>query len=79
MKIIGLYMAMLFISPACLALSSPGEKHKTTNLTHVISDYRISLASLPLDYSLLEKKQLSGVMLQRYNLNSQAWSPRGLC
>lgn len=78
MKIRTLYMGMLFISPACLALSSPGEMSKTTNLTHVISDYRISLASLPLDYSLLEKKQLPGVMLQRYNLNSQAWSPQGV-
>ncbi len=78
MKIRVLYMAMLFISPACLALSSPGEKYKTTNLTHVISDYRMSLAALPLDYSLLEKKQLPGVMLQRYNLNSQAWSPQGV-
>ncbi|WP_273908547.1 PhoPQ-activated protein PqaA family protein [Enterobacter bugandensis] len=78
MKIRLLYMAMLFISPACLALSSPGEKYKTTNLTHVISDYRMSLAALPLDYSLLEKKQLPSVMLQRYNLNSQAWSPQGV-
>lgn len=78
MKIITLYLAMLFISPACLALSSPGEKYKTTNLTHVISDYRMSLAALPLDYSLLEKKQLPGVMLQRYSLNSQAWSPQGV-
>ncbi len=78
MKIRTLYLAMLFISPACLALSSPGEKYKTTNLTHVISDYRMSLAALPLDYSLLEKKQLPGVMLQRYSLNSQAWSPQGV-
>ncbi|HBZ8586307.1 TPA: PhoPQ-regulated protein [Salmonella enterica subsp. enterica] len=78
MKIRALYMAMLFISPACLALSSPGEKYRTTNLTHVISDYRMSLAALPLDYYLLEKKQLPGVMLQRYNLNSQAWSPQGV-
>ncbi|QGH61375.1 PhoPQ-activated protein PqaA family protein [Serratia proteamaculans] len=78
MKIRVLYMAMLFISPACLALSSPGEKYKTTNLTHVISDYRMSLAALPLDYSPLENKQLPGVMLQRYNLNSQAWSPQGV-
>ncbi|SCC04246.1 PhoPQ-activated protein PqaA family protein [Kosakonia oryziphila] len=78
MKIRALYMAMLFISPTCLALSSPGEKYKTTDLTHVISDYRISLAALPLDYSLLEKKQLPGVMLQRYNLNSQEWSPQGV-
>lgn len=78
MKIRALYMAILFISPACLALSSPGEKYKTTNLTHVISDYRMSLAALPLDYSLLENKQLPGVMLQRYKLNSQAWSPQGV-
>jgi len=78
MKIKRLYLAMLFISPACLALSSPGEKYETTNLTHVISDYRISLASFPLDYSLLEKKHLPGVMLQRYNLNSQSWSPQGV-
>jgi PhoPQ-activated pathogenicity-related protein len=78
MKISRLYLAMLFISPACLALSSPGEKYKTTNLTHVISDYRLSLASLPLDYSLLEKKRLPGVMLQRYSLNSQTWSPQNV-
>jgi len=72
-----LYLAMLFISPACLALSA-GEHNKDTRLTHVISDYRMSLAALPLDYSLLEKIQLPGVMLQRYNLNSQAWSPQGV-
>ncbi|EBA4960068.1 PhoPQ-regulated protein [Salmonella enterica] len=78
MKIRTLYLAMLFISPACLALSSPGEKYKTTNLTHVISDYRMSLAALPLDYSLLEKKQLPSVRLQRYSLNSQTWSPQGV-
>ncbi|WP_158785387.1 PhoPQ-activated pathogenicity-related family protein [Pantoea sp. BAV 3049] len=77
MKIRILYLAMLFISPACLALSA-GEYNKNTSLTHVISDYRMSLAALPLDYSLLEKKQLPGVMLQRYNLNSQAWSPQGV-
>jgi PhoPQ-activated pathogenicity-related protein len=77
MKIRTLSMAVLFISPACLALSA-GENNKNTNLTHVISDYRISLASLPLDYSLVEKKQLPGVMLQRYNLNSQTWSPQGV-
>lgn len=47
-------MAMLFISPAGLALSA-GENNKNIDLTHVISDYRISLTSLPLDYSLLEK------------------------
>ncbi|CAK8740703.1 hypothetical protein SODG_004628 [Sodalis praecaptivus] len=61
MKIRALYMAMLFISPACLALSSPGEKYRTTNLTHVISDYRMSLAALPLDYSLLEKNNSPGL------------------
>ncbi|KML23292.1 PhoPQ-regulated protein [Leclercia adecarboxylata] len=77
MKIITLYMAMLFISPACLALSA-GEHIKNTSLTHVISDYRMSLASLPLDYSPQDKKQLPGVMLQKYSLNSQAWSPQGV-
>lgn len=77
MKVKASYIAMLFISPVCLALS-PGEKYKNADLAHVISDYRISLASLPLDYSLLEKKQLTGVMLQRYNLNSQSWSPQGV-
>lgn len=77
MKIRTLYMAMLFISPAGLALSA-GENNKNIDLTHVISDYRISLTSLPLDYSLLEKKQLPGVMLQRFNLNSQTWSPQGV-
>ncbi|ECI5768639.1 PhoPQ-regulated protein [Salmonella enterica] len=77
MKIRTLYMAMLFISPAGLALSA-GEYNKNIDLTHVISDYRISLTSLPLDYSLLEKKQRPGVMLQRFNLNSQTWSPQGV-
>lgn len=70
-------MAMLLILPACLALSA-GENNKNTNLTHVISDYRISLVSLPLDYYLLEKVQHPGAMLQRYNLNSQEWSPQGV-
>lgn len=64
-------MAMLLISPACLALSA-GENNKNTNLTHVILDYRISLVSLPLDYYLLEKVQ------HPYNLNSQEWSPQGV-
>ncbi|MGS8782317.1 PhoPQ-activated protein PqaA family protein [Salmonella enterica subsp. enterica serovar Infantis] len=77
MKIRTLYMAMLFISPAGLALSA-GENNKNIDLTHVISDYRISLTSLPLDYSFLEKKQRPGVMLQRFNLNSQTWSPQGV-
>ncbi|EDU7996484.1 PhoPQ-regulated protein [Salmonella enterica subsp. diarizonae] len=77
MKIRTLYMAILFISPAGLALSA-GENNKNIDLTHVISDYRISLTSLPLDYSLLEKKQRPGVMLQRFNLNSQTWSPQGV-
>ena len=78
MKIKILSLAMLFISPACLALPSPGEKYKAINLAHIISEYRISLASLPLDYSLLERKQLPGVILQRYSLNSQVWSPQGV-
>lgn len=77
MKIKTLYTTMLLIAPACMALSAC-ENNTNTRLTHVISDYRISLASLPLDYSLLEKKQLPGVMLLRYNLNSQAWSPQGV-
>ncbi|EIP3280637.1 PhoPQ-regulated protein [Escherichia coli] len=47
-------------------------------MTYVISDYRMSLAALPLDYSLLEEKQLPGVMLRKYSLNSQAWSPQGV-
>ncbi|EON4745516.1 TPA: PhoPQ-activated protein PqaA family protein [Escherichia coli] len=38
----------------------------------------MSLAALPLDYSLLEEKQLPGVMLRKYSLNSQAWSPQGV-
>ncbi|HED0311092.1 TPA: PhoPQ-regulated protein [Salmonella enterica subsp. enterica serovar Newport] len=54
------------------------DRLKNIDLTHVISDYRISLTSLPLDYSLLEKKQRPGVMLQRFNLNSQTWSPQGV-
>lgn len=77
MKTRALYLVMLFLSPVCLALST-GDEHNPPTLTHVISDYRMSLASLPLDYSLLEKKQLPGVMLKRYNLNSQAWSPQGV-
>ncbi|MBM0748464.1 PhoPQ-regulated protein [Pantoea eucrina] len=77
MKITALYLAMLFILPVCLALSA-GEYKNNTRLTHLISDYRVSLASLPLDYSLVEKKQLPGVMLHRYSLNSQVWSPQGV-
>lgn len=76
-KIRTLYMAMLLISPACLALPA-GEKNKNTNVAHVISDYRISLVSLPLDYYLLEKVQHPRAMLKRYNLNSQIWSPQGV-
>ncbi|WP_332834595.1 hypothetical protein [Escherichia coli] len=55
MNIRKLYIAMLLISPACLALSAD-EHNKNTSMTHVISDYRMSLAALPLDYSLQEKK-----------------------
>ncbi|MDU5780677.1 MAG: PhoPQ-activated protein PqaA family protein [Pantoea sp.] len=76
MKINSAYLVALFLSPACLAFSSPDGQHKSANLTHVISDYRKSLASLPLDYSLLEKKQLSGVTLHKYSLISQTWSPQ---
>ena len=53
-------------------------KHPDIKLTHIISDYRKQLASLPLNYSLLEKKQLSDVVLQKYELNSQTWSPQGI-
>ncbi|WP_241603346.1 PhoPQ-activated pathogenicity-related family protein [Rosenbergiella nectarea] len=77
MKIKVLALAMLGIAPNCLALSA-GVPPPNTPLTHSISDYRIALAALPLDYSLLEKKPLPGVMLQRYNLNSQTWSPQGI-
>ncbi|WP_253376635.1 PhoPQ-activated protein PqaA family protein [unidentified bacterial endosymbiont] len=77
MKIRTLCLTMLFISPVSLALSVD-ENNKNVNLSHVISDYRLSLASLPLDYSFLENKQLPGVMLKRYNLNSQSWSPQGV-
>ena len=78
MRISPFYLAVLLSSPVYVVLSSPRENHKLTNLTHVISDYRAALASLPLDYFLLEKKQLLGVMLQRYSLNSQSWSPQGV-
>ncbi len=47
MNIRKLYIAMLLISPACLALSAD-EHNKNTSMTHVISDYRMSLAALPL-------------------------------
>ncbi|WLI77425.1 PhoPQ-activated protein PqaA family protein [Kosakonia sp. H02] len=77
MKIKAYSLAMLSIPSACMALS-PEEKSHRPDLSHVISDYRKSLASMPLDYSLLEKKQLPGVMLQRYTLNSQTWSPQGV-
>lgn len=76
-KIRALYIAMLLLPSVCLAKSSPGEKLSPANLTHVIPDYRTSLASLPPDYLLQEEKQLSGVMLRRYNLSSQVWSPQG--
>ncbi|EOU0951639.1 PhoPQ-activated protein PqaA family protein, partial [Escherichia coli] len=77
MNIRKLYIAMLLISPVSLALSAD-DHNKNTSLTHVISDYRMSLASLPLDYYLQEKKQLPGVILQRYSLSSLAWSPQGI-
>lgn len=59
MKIRPFYLAVLLSSPVYVVLSSPRENHKLTNLTHVISDYRASLASLPLDYFLLEKNNYS--------------------
>lgn len=51
MNIRKLYIAMLLISPVSLALSAD-DHNKNTSLTHVISDYRMSLASLPLDYGV---------------------------
>lgn len=76
MKLNTLFLGMLLLSPAFQVWSSPGVTDEPSDLSHVISDYRTALASLPLDYSLLEKKKLSGVILQRYGLNSQAWSPQ---
>lgn len=35
MRMKSLYMAVLFISPTCMALSA-GEHHENTKLTHVI-------------------------------------------
>lgn len=78
MKVRALCLAILFISPACLALSSPVQENNTASLTQVISDYRRHLATRPVDYSLQQSKQLPGVMLRRYLLNSQRWSPQGV-
>lgn len=67
------YMLTLFISPFCLALP-PGDKSNQTDLSQVIPKYRESLAALPVDYSLIEKKRLTDVTLQKYQLNSQSWT-----
>lgn len=78
MKLNVLYLGMIFISPICMALSAQEVKHEKTDLSYVISNYRKDLASRPVDYSLLEEKQLSDIQLQRYTLNSQSWSPQGM-
>jgi len=71
-----LYLLMLLISP-CSQVFSSEDKHELIDLSQVIPKYRESLAVLPLDYSLLEEKPLTGVMLQRYKLNSQTWTLQG--
>ena len=76
MKFKSLYISMLFISPFCLAMS-PGDKYNQTDLSQVIPKYRESLAEHPVSYSLVESKQLTGVMLQKYQLNSQSWTLQG--
>lgn len=70
-------LAIFSIAPNCLALSL-GENSHNTPLTHNIAYYRMSLAALPLEYSLMEKKIFAGVTLQRYNLNSQMWTPQNV-
>lgn len=76
MKMKTLYLSLLCLTPVCLATQLSGDEGKNKEMTHIISDYRQSLASLPLDYDLIEKKQLAGASLQRYNLTSQSWSPQ---
>ncbi len=76
MKLKTLYILMLFISP-CSQVFSSDDKHELIDLSQVIPQYRESLAALPVDYSLLAEKKLSGVMLQKYKLNSQSWTLQG--
>jgi len=71
-----LYILMLFISPCSQSFSSD-DKHELVDLSQVIPKYRESLAALPVDYSLLEEKILTGTMLKRYKLNSQSWTLQG--
>lgn len=78
MKLKVLYPAIMFISSVCLTFVVPDVRASQTELPYVISGYRQALASHPLDYSLLEKKSLPGVRLQRYQLTSQNWSPQGV-
>lgn len=77
MNLKALYISMLFISP-CSQVFSSGDKHDIVDLSQVIPQYRESLAVLPVDYSLLERKKLTGIMLQRYKLNSQSWTLQGI-
>ncbi|WP_299999707.1 PhoPQ-activated protein PqaA family protein [uncultured Cedecea sp.] len=67
---------MLLILPCSQAFSSEG-KHESVELNQVISQYRKSLADVPVDYSLLEKKTFPGGILQKYKLNSQSWTLQG--
>lgn len=78
MKLKTLYLGMLLISPVCLATASPDIKQEKTDLSYIISTYQKQLASHPVNYALLEKKQLSTVSLQRYRLDSQTWTPHGI-
>ncbi len=78
MNIEGYHRAMITSAGAALAPPVLATDDEVAPLLTVISDYRIALASQPLDYSLLEIKPLSGVTLHRYQLNSQSWSLRGI-
>lgn len=47
------------------------------DLSYTISEYRKALAERPVDYSLLETKQLLGARFEKFRLNSQSWSLQG--
>ncbi|MCS3429931.1 PhoPQ-activated pathogenicity-related family protein [Klebsiella sp. BIGb0407] len=70
------YISMLYFSLCGQAFSSENKDEKI-DLNQVIPNYRESLAALPVDYTLLEKKQLAGVILQKYKLSSQSWTLQG--
>lgn len=71
MKIKLLAFTLFFFNPA---ISFGGGQA----LTNVISDYRKLLESKPLQYSFVETVQLDRVVLNKYNLMSQSWSPQGV-